>query len=82
MKHPAWIWNKLGDGTACCYIRQDIADDLFAALEPFIDLRAQNGAWGIIDKNLDGFAPVTVTVTKQQMLSALAAFKQAAGVPA
>lgn len=40
------------------------------ALEPFVDLRCQKGAWGVISKDLDDFAPMTVTVTKAQMIAA------------
>jgi hypothetical protein len=47
--------------------------DLAAAVEvlrPFVDLGPQRGAWGVISKKLDGMAPLTVTVTKAQMLAA------------
>ena len=40
-------------------------------LRPFTDLGPQRGAWGVISKKLDGLAPLTVTVTKSQMLAAL-----------
>ena len=55
----------------------DIISDLLEALEPFTDLRAQTGAHGIISKRLDGMAPITVTVTKAQMLRAVAAIAKA-----
>jgi hypothetical protein len=47
------------------------------ALKPFTDLRAQRGAWCVFSKKLDGMSPMTVTVTKAQML---AACKALAGV--
>lgn len=43
------------------------------ALEPFVDLRHQSGAWGIISKKLDDMQPLTVTVTKAQFRAACAA---------
>lgn len=46
------------------------AERLAAALEPYVDIKAQNGAWGVISTKLDGLAPMTVTVTKAQMLNA------------
>lgn len=37
--YPAWCWHTVeGDAEPCRYIRVDIADDLFAALEPFSKL--------------------------------------------
>lgn len=51
--------------------------ELVAALEPFGDLRVQHGAYGVITKALDGFAPMTVTVTKTQMIAALNALTKA-----
>lgn len=40
------------------------------ALAPFVDLRHQPEAGNVILKALDGMAPVTVTVTKEQMHTA------------
>lgn len=51
-------------------------DELAAALQPFTDLRYQKGAHGVISKKLDGFSPLTVTVTKAQMIAALDALKK------
>lgn len=55
------------------------APDLLAALMPFVDLKAQTGAHGVISKALDGMAPLTVTVTKAQMLAAWNAVQKARG---
>lgn len=49
-------------------------DTLHDVLSPFVDLKAQNEAWGIISKKLDDLSPVKVTVTKAQMKAACAAF--------
>lgn len=51
--------------------RAQADNELRAVIQPFIDVRHQNGAWGVISKQLDGMAPVTVTVTKAQMLAAI-----------
>lgn len=53
------------------------ARELADALRPFVDIGAQKGAWGVISKGLDSFAPMTVTVTKAQMLAAIAALAKA-----
>lgn len=53
--------------------------DLAQAFAPFLDLGPQKGAWGVISKDLDGMAPLTVTVTKDQMLTALGALAKARG---
>lgn len=45
------------------------------AMAPFLDLKAQRGAHGVISKKLNDFAPMTVTVTKAQMLEALTAYR-------
>ena len=51
----------------------EIVERLREALAPFVDLGPQRGAWGVISKKLDGMAPMTVTVTKAQMLAAIRA---------
>ena len=51
--------------------------ELLDALRPFVDLKAQRGAWGVISSKLDGFSPVIVVVTKSQMLAAIAAVAKA-----
>ncbi len=56
---------------------QPIALELLEALRPFVDIGHQKGAWGAISKKLDGLAPLTVTVTKAQMLAAFAAISKA-----
>lgn len=55
------------------------APELLEALLPFVDLKAQTGAHGVISKALDGMAPLTVTVTKAQMLAAWNAVQKARG---
>lgn len=40
------------------------------ALGPFVDLRYQSGAFGVISKKLDDMQPLTVTVTKAQFRAA------------
>ena len=48
-------------------------DGLVEALLPFVDMGHQKGAWGIIQKATGDFEPVTITITKRQMLNLLAA---------
>jgi len=50
--------------------------ELVEALRPFVDLGPQKGAWGVISKKLGDFAPMTVTVTKAQMLAACNAVRR------
>ena len=50
--------------------RRAAVAELVEALRPFVDLGPQKGAWGVISKKLNDFAPMTVTVTKAQMLAA------------
>lgn len=49
--------------------------DVVKALEPFVDLKHQKSAWAIIEKSASDFEPVTLTVTKRQMLDLLSAIK-------
>ena len=51
-------------------------DALADALRPFVDLKHQKGAWDIIHKSVSDFEPVTLTVTKQQMLALLASIEK------
>lgn len=51
-------------------LRRAVVAELVECLRPFVDLGPQKGAWGVISKKLDDFAPMTVTVTKAQMLAA------------
>lgn len=55
----------------------DQIEALREAMQPFLDLRAQRGAHGVISKLLDDLSPMQVTVTKSQMLRALAAYRSA-----
>ena len=48
--------------------------ELEGVLQPFVDIGKQTGAHGVISKKLNGFAPLTVTVTKAQMQRALNAY--------
>ena len=48
-------------------------DGLVDALRPLVDLQHQKGAWSIIQKAASDFEPVTLTITKRQMLDLLAA---------
>lgn len=43
------------------------------AIKPFVDLKHQKGAWAIVQKATGDFEPVTLTVTKRQMLDLMAA---------
>ena len=47
--------------------------ELEGALRPFLDLRHQSGAHGVISKKLDDMQPLTVTVTKAQFRAAFEA---------
>ena len=47
--------------------------ELEGALKPFLDLRHQSGAHGVISKKLDDMQPLTVTVTKAQFRAAFEA---------
>jgi hypothetical protein len=54
---------------------EGVIEALREAFAPFVDIGAQKGAWGAISKKLDGMAPLTVTVTKAQMLAAITAIR-------
>lgn len=54
---------------------EGVIEALLEAFAPFVDIGAQKGAWGAISKKLDGMAPLTVTVTKAQMLAAITAIR-------
>lgn len=49
----------------------DQLEALGKAFAPFVDLRHQMGAHGVISKKLHGMSPLSVVVTKAQMTAAL-----------
>lgn len=64
----------------CTCNRAKAIPSLLAAIRPFVNVKDQcPQAIKLIDRKLDGFAPITVTVTKAQFLAALDAIKQADG---
>lgn len=63
--HTQGVWAR-----AFAAHRTAAVAELVECLRPFVDLGPQKGAWGVISKNLGDFAPMTVTVTKAQMLAA------------
>lgn len=74
------VFAQPAEGQRCKLVMAEAADTIEALCEaslPFADLKYQRGAYGIISKSVQDLDPVTVTVTKAQMIGLLAALSKA-----